>query len=493
MLNLAAANMMSLTSNATQRLLSQANNISYAVRDSYRMGTVPENRKADYMFRHFYMVPVCAILTELGFRIAEGLYTMPQMTRVLGLKTLGETYGKDSKSSVANGVAKDVVGQFKHLNPEDIPRYNSLQEIPFLKSRLTGSLARESSTVLIPGLVKDVDMAALSPEAQKQHEVLVHHLKRLMSFDSEKGFLDELVASQKITADESSLIKKGMGELHKILDVAERLGRKMPQYVENAVHQLKPKDAELVKTAFESLEKHAPELAQSLEALKPALANVTQGATLAGKDLKLIHEGVQALQAGSFIERFAGQASETVKGLIGEGALNKLKVLELKAIQKTSFWPKMLVTTALNFVLYGVLQSWLDVNVIQPWQKKLFAKRGTTNEVVAPVYWGLIPFGVTLWGLMNDKITPKFIQKMGHIGRFAFAGTAALGAYTGTAIGLTAYRLSKPPQKPVSDTQFGQSGMMSQANPALMGPLVSGPPLRHPRGFQGFERALRQA
>jgi hypothetical protein len=479
MLNLAAANMMSLTSNATQRLLSQANNISYAVRDSYRMGTVPENRKADYMFRHFYMVPVCAILTELGFRIAEGLYTMPQMTRVLGLKTLGETYGKGSK---------DVVGQFKHLEPEAIQRYASLQEIPFLKSRLTGSLARESSTVLIPDLVKEVDMAALSPEAQKQQEVLVHHLKRLMSFDSEKGFLDELVASKKITSDESALIKKGVGELHKILDLSERLGRKMPQYAENAVHQLKPKDAELIKTAFESLEKLSPDLVQNLGELKPKLANVAEGVSLAGKDLKLLHEGVEALKAGKFIERFAGQASETVKGLIGEGALNKLKVLELKAIQKTSFWPKMLVTTALNFILYGVLQSWLDVNIIQPWQKKLFAQRGTTNEVVTPVYWGLIPFGVTLWGLMNDKITPKFIQKMGHVGRFAFAGTAALVAYTGTALGLTAYRLSKPPKNPTPETQFGTT---SQPNPALMGQFVSGAPLQHPPGFQGFERALR--
>ena len=474
----------SIMSNATQRILSQANNISYGVRDSYRMGTVPENRKADYMFRHFYMVPVCAILTELGFRIAESLYTLPQMTRVLGLKTLGETYGKGSK---------DVVGQFQHLNPEAIPRYASLGEIPFLKSRLTGSLARESSTVLIPDLVKDVDMAALSPEAQKQQEVLVHHLKRLLSFDSEKGFLDELVASKKITSDESALIKKGMGELHKILDLSERLGRKIPGYAESATHKLGPKDAELIKTAFESLEKIAPDLVQNLGELKPKLANVAEGVSLAGKDLKLIHEGVEALKAGTFVERFAGQASETVKHLIGEGALNKLKVLELKAIQKTSFWPKMVATTALNFILYGVLQSWLDVNIIQPWQKKLFEKRGTTSEVVTPVYWGLIPFGVTLWGLMNDKITPKFIQKMGHVGRFAFAGTAALLAYTGTALGLSAYRLSKPPKNPTPEMQFGTT---SQPNPALMGQMLTSEftnsqPLQHPQGFRNFERALR--
>lgn len=469
-------NWMAIASNGTQRILSQANNISYAARDSYRMGAVPENRKADYIFRHFYMVPVCALLTEMGFRVAEKFYTMPQLTRVMGLKTLLEKYGPQSN---------DPTGMLAGVPAEQFPRYRSLSEIPFLKNRLAGSLAKNSSTSLLPNLVKTIDLPAQSPEVQAQGKVLLAHLDRLINFDTEGGFLDSLIKGNKLTQAEADIIKQGTKDMAPIRYAAERLARRLPKVTEGSAMTMAGRDIDVLKEGLGYLEKYMPEVARQLTSLKERLSQGAKKIEVQGKELTTMAKAVQELGDKGLLERLSQGARDIVKYLINEGANNKNIVLELKAIQKTSFWPKMFVSTALNLVFYGILQSWLDVNVIQPWQKKLYEKRGTTNEVVAPVYWGVIPFGLGLMAVMSDKIAPKFIQKLGPVSRFTVGAFAALAAYTATTFGMIGYRLSKPPKNPPP---------MPMNNPSFASgsQLINTQPLRHPSVFRAFEQA-RQA
>ncbi len=127
--------------NATQRILSQSNNVSYAARGVYRVYDTQDSRKGDYWFRDFGMVMACSYMTELGFRAVEKWYTIPLITRALGLNQLSEMQHAGSKT------AKSL-----YYNPRN---YAALPEIA--RERLMGTLIRNSSD-LVPKLMKELEL-----------------------------------------------------------------------------------------------------------------------------------------------------------------------------------------------------------------------------------------------------------------------------------------------------------------------------------------------
>ncbi len=173
--------------NVTQRILSQSNNISYGTRGVYRVKTVDDKRKADYLFRDFYMTFVTAYATELAFRMTDRLYTDPQITELLRLNKLA----------------------YKHM--PDV-----------MRSRFFGSLVRESTNSMVPEMLKKLDAHGKLPPAKKEQVLaLAEHLQRQFHF---KQYVHDtwVKQGQQLSTQEASTV---FGNLDQVADSLKKAGK----------------------------------------------------------------------------------------------------------------------------------------------------------------------------------------------------------------------------------------------------------------------------
>ncbi|MBY0404579.1 MAG: hypothetical protein K2X66_11820 [Cyanobacteria bacterium] len=473
------SSLMSITSNLTQRILSQSNNISYGLRGWYRMGSVPEDRKADYFFRDFYMVLVTAVTTELGFRGAEKLFSFPLMTDKLQLNQLSHIYKPGSNFHKHNLIDPA-------LTQRTIKNYGSVDEIPHLRKRLMGSLVREDSDSLIPHLLKTMDYKdkladpSVSLETKQDIELLVYHLKRRLNFDGNHGYLSQLVKEGRITQAQSDFVTSTVKKLKDGEGLAQKLGDAIQNLTQSKNRIPESESADVLKKALEYVEKNTETLPAWFPSLKdPARQRELTASTDISNTFETLKKFITEEIPAKFKEKM--NLDPVAETLIKDSIESQGILKGLQKVQTLSAWPKLLGSIALSFLVYGVVASYLDNHYIQPWQKKLVKERGTSSEVVSPFYWALIPGAATLTALMSEKLLPG-LNKLGYFGKFAFAGIASLGVYTGTGLLLLKNKLNKPPANPpilfkASQSIAPQLGTQDYFRSSIV----------HPNGFKVFE------
>lgn len=336
--------LMALTT-ASQVLLDQAVNIGYSYRDSVRQRTMPESRRADNLFRYFYMSLWTPLVFELSFRLVEKYFTAPALTHLLELNKLG------------------------------------YQELPLsLRYKMLGGLTKANSFKHIPDmLMRDKD-----PKTQ----ALAEHLRERLDF---KGYLKSLY----------------------------------------------PNNPERVQEIEDIISKHAPdaerEIRQHIKGGKNKIAGLVDEALTRPYE----NEALRSIESKL--------TSENIKELVLKGMKSRRVEKAMALIKKSDSWPKMGLVLALNFLSYGVTANLIDIKVIQPWQEKMVAKRGTVKDVEHPTFMALIPGIAILASLMY------LLRKRGYIMQVAVSGVTALVAYT--AIALTGIKkvLSHPPKNPPAD------------------------------------------
>lgn len=362
-------------SNASQRILSQSMNIGYLARGAYRVHTIPDNRKADYLFRDFYMSIVTAYLIELAFRGAESMYSIPLMTKHLELNRLTSLYPELAQEGLV-------------INHRTLP--------PALLKRMAGSLSKSGNNYIIPRLLKDFDKGKLPQLTQAiQVETLGHHIQRRLNF--------------------RQYLQDGFG-----------LTREQSQ----AIH-------EVLQSATEEQLSHIPAETRVGNQTMPAKAQHVVEQLMTGNRDKL-HGLMETF------EHKVLRLQKTLPELLMDGLTSRRVEAMISKTQKMGSWPKLVMSVAVNFIYYGWLGNWFDVHKLQPWQKKLVEKRGTAEEVVAPTYLAMIPGIAALVGASKIKL----LNKLGYISKFAVIGGIGMLTYTGTMLGMIAYRLSKPPKNP---------------------------------------------
>lgn len=467
-------NWMTLSSNATQRILSQSSNISYTARGVYRMGTVPDDRQADYAFRDIFMVIVTAYFTELGFRLAEKLYSFKLMTDVLGLNRLSKIYKQD-RSPLLPQLPEELTKHGKD--------YRSITDVPALRSRIIGSLVRDKSNKLIPELFETVDLPAMPAAEQGQHKLLAHHLKRAMNFYGEQGYLDDLL-KMGLPEDVGEFLKGHLKASDKSGSVLKLLSEYFPAEKSFGALDASQKTilTQLLDDAFPVLERVKALPEETLSGVKKTLYEQMQKGQLAQAELKVLTETLKDLPK-RVEETLSKDARPLVQHLYEDMLANKNVLNTLVKIQKTSFWPKLVASVLFSFIVYGNMASYVDNKIVQPWQKKLVKERGTSREVVAPTYLALIPGALATCVTLIDKFTPKFVQKLGYFNRFAVGGLFSLGVYAGSVFLMIKHRLGQPPEHP---PQPSQDVPATKTSPFLANGF------RHPPAFQMFE-ALTQA
>lgn len=149
------------------------------------------------------------------------------------------------------------------------------------------------------------------------------------------------------------------------------------------------------------------------------------------------------------------------KRMIVDGMHSKAVVSMINTTQKNGTWPKTFATVLLNLLFYGWAASNFDNKILQPFQKKLVAERGTSQEIATAGYLGLIP-GLLVLSQMFDRTTfLSAIKKLGHFGRFTVVGGIALATFAASTFGFLQVLLKrpapiapalKPPFKPVASS-----------------------------------------
>lgn len=128
-------------------------------------------------------------------------------------------------------------------------------------------------------------------------------------------------------------------------------------------------------------------------------------------------------------------AEWTMKSLILDGVQSQQIKGVVNKIQSNGTWPKMAATVALNFIFYGWLASRFDNKVLQPYEEKLVARKGTSQDIVNAGYLGALP-GVAILSQLFDKTTIPALKKMNHFTRFTTVGGLALGTFAASTYGI---------------------------------------------------------
>ncbi|MBY0451160.1 MAG: hypothetical protein K2X01_11105 [Cyanobacteria bacterium] len=521
--------------NAAQRILTQSSNISYLVRGIYRVETtVPEDRKADYLFRDFFGAILIAYLYEVAFRMVDKVYSFPLMTQVLGLDKLKALYPK--------------TGPFKFKTVKDFP---TITDMPVLRNRLTGSMVRSASNNLIPSLLEEVDLPKMSPAEQEAYQPVVTQMRRRLNYGEfikndliKRGILSDSEAQLlKAAIDSSNLVDTALSKTMDKLTHAARKAKAtqvsldpkafrttLAEQLRAAVverFELDGAALQAEKTVGSFLNKLAqnpalkPEQLNGIQRAAAVLDKLSKGQT---KTLNLTLEKhsnplvTVAKSLWAMAKGLVGAKDKTVATAATEFALDtvdgytqhlkvqgqahavtditkaKSKLVEwfrdalesrraqdaLKRIQKLNFWPKMLGTIIFNFIFAGVILSLIDVDVIQPWQKRLTAKGYKSGVTRWPSYLSVIPgsavFAATMFNTPLSRLLK--LEKMGYVGRYSLAGGLGLITYMAVAALMTKAGLvaSKPKsvEKPVQTPKFIPEGFQEAR-------------LSHPGIFQAFQ------
>lgn len=351
-----------------QMLLSQASNLGALARGQYRISTsVGEDRKMDYFFKEINSMSFAILSNELNFRILDHFYFLPKATKLLELHQLRAHY-----PDPATGPA--------------VRNYQSIEDIPGLVKRFTGSLVDNKSAHLLPDSYQTLAGEHADP-------TLLQHLRRKLNIWE---YLEALAEQKKMTLAESKGLKQVFSAFYRRLD---------------------------------------------------GLSGSQKTELLGETGLKeLMAEAKQAL----------GGSVEHLKPYLKEGLESRKTLEALSKLRDSTFMPKMALAVLGGFFLNGSLITYLDNNVIQPWQRRLVKKYGEVNFTLKPGYLAYLPTITTY--MLAKRFTPGYLRSQ------VVASLAAVGVYALSAKGLLSMWMKNKPEKPLpsSDKTIVSQGLPSQ-------------------------------
>ncbi len=447
------------------RILTQMGNFGSYIRGIARVSSedfgmpqaVPNDRKIDYLWRDTFMPWANAYVMECTYRWAEKIYVMPQFMKFLELDKLG------------------------------------LKEVPkSLRGKMMGSIVSSRSYYMVPDLLETSDIPALqaklkeavqySPKNRALHKEikkeitatqdLAKHLRRIMNTPQ---YIDKHL---NLSKEEARLLKKHLGRQERYFSLFNKLDES--QVMSNVRKSLKGKNqqdsAKILKeasdNALQSLRRRLNMLAKH-----PATKNSTFIKKLASmNDVQLVRyikgdsykftrnpigwlrkffkgpnytpeQLVQEVNKHIIFPLFRHekQVSPATANLFKELGASKLKMVKLaKVFEGSGFWLKLPISIIGVFLMYGLLANTFDAKFLQPYQRQLVKERGTSREMIAPAYLGIIPAAATF--MLVSKL--PFVQRLGYLGSFALTGFAALSAFVASTAFMFLTRIRGPvPEK----------------------------------------------
>lgn len=423
--------------------IDQSGNIAYWLRGIYRGEIVPKHRRIDYMYRGVFMTMVNTLMTELVFRWNNSWYIMPQLTRVLGLNKLSLIFNDpdpDASSRFVNQTLKSF--QFK-----DIKNYSSIQEVDALRRRTCESAFKPESLHLVPHLVEDDLRSSLDTKAFENTAALRLHLRRRLNYEGREGFLEFLKAQGKITHEECETTRQSLKELKAIIDE-----------IHSDHKNTKAGQGGKLSTAFGKFKQQWQGKHKENRSLSEKLQDMSvvdhEGFLNKNilEELKGFADEYEPLR--KWVEKLSHyeKTAPRIAGLIEDGYVSRKIAMAIRKVQKSGWWPKMLTGVALTFIVYGYCSSHFEIDVVLPWQRKIFKQRGETDEAIRPAVLSTLPALLTFVALRHNKLLGRFMRKTGYVPELLLSGLVAIGVYLATFFHLFNRVLKSPPKHPVPET-----------------------------------------
>ncbi len=319
--------------------------------------------------------------------------------------------------------------------------YNTLP--PVLRDRLVGALVKDKSHYLVPALLeKDLQaqLQSSDPVLKAQAETLLEHIYRRMDY---------------------------------------------PTYLKRyKKHQFSPAEMDLINEKVNDI--HVP-VNQELENLTGEAKTLREKYRRFIAPPEVAKEKVRELK-NEVLAKIPQHLEEAVR----DGWRSRRTLYEMGKICRSAGWPKLTFNLLANILYFGVFANWFDLNVLQPWQKKVADERGGVQDLVAPAYQALIP-GALVAGLLGwRKVAAK-----SYIGRYAVPALAGLATYTAASVIFVKARLNwlrknRPVYKPSMPVKPQAKGIQqpsnqraAQTSPNSTTPRLTDSPLQH-NGFQQF-------
>lgn len=243
---------------------------------------------------------------------------------------------------------------------------------------------------------------------------------------------------------------------HSATDLKKQIASKIEGAIDD-VRKLSPDQARhtALDKKFQDLkfDSQHPEFQQKLDTLLDKIKTILPNEANHPVDRHSIKAALQEFtaelpdEAEKLLKPFVKASQpEEFKRMIVDGMKSKTMLDLVSKIQKNGTWPKMAATVILNLIFYGWAASNFDNKILQPYQQKLVAERGTAQDIVTAGHLGMIPGGLVLTQLI-DKYSLPMLRKMSHFNRFALVGGAALATFAGSSY-LALQQLVKLPPNP---------------------------------------------
>lgn len=447
-----------LDPNISSNVATQATQLSYIIRNLARISgekaglpqSIPDHRKADYLFRDYYMTFVMTSLMDVSTRIAETRNVMPAQIKLLRLDRLATRYA-------ANGIHTPKLPSFFQVKNyyRDYPEY--------VRNHILGYNVNPRSYWLVPELIEKRVIPQMlqkfeHPSKITEARLFAHHLRRL--FTPEHYVDNFLLANQRITAEEAKILKQHIGRFKQFLfayDNSRKTGdaSKLLGMLRQYHQELEP----LKQSAWLS----------KMVKLNPAqLLEQLQGMTLGSlftdifrnglrktirnyQQTKILHPDRFMIRVHEAILRPLATQNATRLGIMDRLARsftrNQIRAYQAVSVFKASeLWLKIPLSFGLLTLLHGVVSGYIDVKYIQSFQDQLVKLRGDAKDTEVPTYLGTIAglaLGITMY-------RSQFIRRLGHVGSYL---AAAVGYNVGQ-LGTTWWLLKRQIARPKNPQQY---------------------------------------
>jgi hypothetical protein len=436
-------------------IITQTTQLSYILRNMARINgedvglpkAIPDHRKADYLFRDYYMTFIMTGITEVATRVAESRNVMPLQVRFMQLNQLQSLYPQNGFHT-------------PHL-PNYFQVQNFVKEYPeYIRSHILGSNVNARSYWLVPELIEK----KVVPEMFRRYEhpskiaearLLAHHLRRLFT---PKHYIDNfLVPTGRLSTGDAGLLKDHLSRFNTLAgayDSARRSGntQALKAALSDYTKHLAPSDSRWLHRLANMSPSALLEKIQG-----PTVRTILETARTRGwkyalnhyRRLDVLHPDHFMLDADKHIlrpllKKLAPTASNTktlLLELANDFSRNKIRANQAISVFRASeLWLKIPLNFALSTAIYGIVSGYIDVKHIQSFQDQLVKLRGDARESIGPTYIGT---AVGL-GLFAALMASKSVRNLGHVASFVIASIGFNVGQIGTTWWLLKRKLSLP-------------------------------------------------
>ena len=438
----------------SSQILTEITQVSYLIRNVARISgehlglpqSIPDERKADYLYRDYFFVPIIYATSQVGGRLAESRYVMPTQIKLLEFNRLSKIYTADN------------------IHTPKLPAFfqikNYEREMPsYIRDYLLGTTVNgqgrsyQITPELLHTKVIPEMMQRCSPNEIHEARLLAHHIQRI--FNPTDYINRFLLKENRITIKEASTLREFNNLIEKAYSAFitasetkkyEQLQKFLAPHIRSENFQKNTWLKQWFNPEVNKIETKlaGPTMKQFLKVIhragfKNGFAWLKKQTSIRPDNFMLdLHHHLLNPLMNSAMPRNT-KMTDLLKDLVH----NKIRATQaLTAFESSATWCKIAISLALSTIAYGIIGSYFDVKYVQPMQDLVVKLRGDSTELQAPTYIGTVVGGIAAYFAHKAP----FVKRTGHLPSFLITLAAIEAGQIGTVYAMFKRILARPPQ-----------------------------------------------